>query len=244
MANTLFKANTMHCGDSLVLMKNIPDACIDLIITDPPFGIEFKAKRLNYNRKSSRVLEGYNEVHVNDYAAFSHAWITEAYRILKDTGSMFVCSGWNNLKDILIALDDTGFVTQNHIIWKYQFGVFTRRKFVTSHYHIPFAVKEPKKYKFHKVDHYPEDVWEIKREYWSGKIKTPTKLPEELVRKMILYGSDKGDLVFDPFIGSGTVAVVASHLGRNYLGFEIVRDYYDFACERVRNSRQQHDMFT
>jgi site-specific DNA-methyltransferase (adenine-specific) len=73
----------------------------------------------------------------------------------------------------------------------------------------------------------------IKREYWTGKVKTPTKLPLALVKKIILYASDEGDIVLDPFIGSGTVAVAAKILGRHYLGFEIVPQYCKFAKDRL-----------
>ncbi|CUT02433.1 DNA-methyltransferase [Candidatus Chrysopegis kryptomonas] len=230
-----FEIDNIYCGDSLILMKDIPSDSIDLIITDPPFAIDFKAKRNNYNRDSERVLEGYNEIPKEKYYEFSLAWISQAYRILKPTGSMFVFSGWTNLKDILNAIDEAKFITINHIIWKYQFGVFTQRKFVTSHYHILFVVKDEKSYKFNKIEHYPEDVWIINREYWTGKIKTPTKLPTAIVKKIILYASDEGDLVFDPFLGSGQVAVVAKALNRHYLGFEIVPEYYEFALKRLKN---------
>lgn len=233
-----FQVNHIYCGNALKLMRDIPGECIDLIITDPPFGIEFKAKRRNYHRTAPRVLEGYQEIPREKYLEFSRQWLAEAYRILKPSASFYVFSGWNNLKDLLIALDEVGFITINHLIWKYQFGVFTRRRFVTSHYHILFAVKNEKKYKFNKIEHYPEDVWYIKREYWTGKIKTPTKLPTELVKKIILYSSDKGDLVFDPFLGSGTVCEVAKSLQRNFLGFEIVREYYNFARHRLSHIQQ------
>jgi site-specific DNA-methyltransferase (adenine-specific) len=228
-----FLIDQIYCGDALDLMKDIPSETIDLVITDPPFAIDFKAKRSNYNRTQERVLEGYNEIPKEEYYAFTYKWMSEVKRILKETGSMFVFSGWTNLKDILNAIDDVGFVTINHIIWKYQFGVFTRRRFVTSHYHILFVAKREDKYKFNKIEHYPEDVWVIKREYWTGKVKTPTKLPLALVKKIILYASDEGDIVLDPFIGSGTVAVAAKMLGRHYLGFEIVPQYCQFAKERL-----------
>ena len=228
-----FNINSMYCGDCLQLMKEIPDESVHLIITDPPFGIKFRAKRVNYNRTADRVLEGYNEIPQGTYAEFSRNWLIQAYRILHQTGSLYVFSGWNNLKDILNALDEVGFVTINHIIWKYQFGVFTKRKFVTSHYHILFVVKDDKNYVFNKIDHYPEDVWIIKREYWTGKVKTPTKLPRELVKKIVRYSSNESDIVFDPFLGSGTVAEVAASLNRNFLGFEIVPDYLEFARARV-----------
>lgn len=78
-----------------------------------------------------------------------------------------------------------------------------------------------------------EDVWHIKREYWNGDQKTPTKLPAELIKKILLYSSEEGDVVLDPFLGSGQVAVVSKMLKRQYIGFEMVKDYYGFAKERL-----------
>lgn len=228
-----FELDNVYCGDAINLMKKIPDEVIDLIITDPPFAIDFAPKRSNYNRTQSRVLNGYNEIPKEKYYEFTLQWTKESYRILKPTGSMYVFSGWTNLKDILNALEEANFITINHIIWKYQFGVYTKRKFVTSHYHILFVVKDAQRYKFNKIENYPEDVWIINREYWTGRIKTPTKLPIELVKKIILFSSDEEDIVFDPFLGSGTVAVAAVMLGRHYLGFEIVEDYCKFSKERI-----------
>ena len=236
----------MNC---IVGMQSIKDKKIDLIITDPPFAINFKATKANYNRTDSRVMKGYNEIKAEDYYDFTFDWMSQAYRILKESGSMYVFSGWNNLKDILRALDDTGFTTINHIIWKYQFGVVTKTKFVTSHYHCLYVCKNPKKRKFYpfsrfKKDsknsegrslHYKdkEDVWNIKREYWTGDEKTPTKLPAELIEKILAYSSKKNDLVLDPFLGSGQVAMISKKQGRKFLGFEIVKEYYNFAKKRL-----------
>jgi len=155
-------------------------------------------------------------------------------------------------KDILNALDEIGFITVNHIIWKYQFGVVTQKKFVTSHYHCLYVCKNEQKRKFfpyarfRKDDktergrslHYEdkEDVWYIKREYWHGDQKTPTKLPAELVKKILLYSSEEGDVVLDPFLGSGQVAVISKVLKRQYIGFEIVKDYYELAKERLEKN--------
>ena len=233
-------------------MQEIPKNKFDLVITDPPFAINFKATKSNYNRTASRVIQGYNEILPENYYDFSVNWMSEAFRILKESGSMYVFSGWNNLKDILSALDDVGFTTVNHIIWKYQFGVVTKKKYVTSHYHCLYVCKNDKKKKFYpfsrfkkdsKTDngrslHYKdkEDVWEIKREYWTGKEKTPTKLPADLIKKILLYSSRKNDLVLDPFLGSGQVAVVSKMLGRKYYGFEIVKEYYNFAKKRLEKN--------
>jgi site-specific DNA-methyltransferase (adenine-specific) len=233
-------------------MKTIPDETIDLVVTDPPFAINFKAKKANYNRTASRVLSGYNEINVEDYYKFTNNWMLQVKRVLKKSGSMYVFSGWNNLKDILTALDVNGFTTINHIIWKYQFGVVTAKKFVTSHYHCLFVCKNDKMRKFFpysrfkknaktsdgKSLHYrdKEDVWIIKREYWTGDDKTPTKLPAEIIKKILQYSSEKNDLILDPFLGSGQVAVISKMLGRKYLGFEIIKSYYDFAYERLEKN--------
>ena len=233
-------------------MKTIPDETIDLVVTDPPFAINFKAKKANYNRIASRVLSGYNEINVEDYYKFTNNWMRQVKRILKKSGSMYVFSGWNNLKDILTALDVNGFTTINHIIWKYQFGVVTAKKFVTSHYHCLFVCKNDKMRKFFpysrfkknaktsdgKSLHYrdKEDVWIIKREYWTGDDKTPTKLPAEIIKKILQYSSEKNDLILDPFLGSGQVAVISKMLGRKYLGFEIIKSYYDFAYKRLEKN--------
>ena len=243
--------NHIYNMDCVEGMKNLPAKSVNLVICDPPFAIDFKAKRGNYNRKDSRVLEGYHEVSQHDYLEFTRNWMTEVKRVLKDDGSMYVFSGWNNLKDILITLDDLGFTTVNHLIWKYQFGVVTSRKFVTSHYHCLYVCLDDKKRKFFPYSRFGkeekdkggslsykdrEDVWVINREYWTGDIKTPTKLPAEIIRKILAYSSEEGDIVLDPFLGSGQVAVVSKMERRQYIGFEVVKEYVDFANARLENN--------
>ena len=217
-------------------LHKLQDGSINLIVADPPFAIDFQKLGNQYNRKSGNVLQGYNEIKQEEYFSFTCEWLKECKRVLVDNGSMFLVSGWSNLRDILNAIEKVGLTTINHLIWKYQFGVFTKRKFVTSHYHILFLVKDKKNYVFNKIDHYPEDVLIIKREYWANKVKTPTRLPEKLVSKLIAYGSNEGDVVLDPFMGSGTTAVCAKNMNRNYLGFEIVKEYVNFANKRIKDT--------
>ena len=244
--------NKIYNQDCIEGMKTIPNEKIDLVVTDPPFAINFKAKKANYNRTASRVLSGYNEITKENYYEFTLNWMSQCFRILKESGGMYVFSGWNNLADILNAIEEIGFITVNHIIWKYQFGVVTSRKFVTSHYHCLYICKNDKKRKFFPYErfgkeeknnqgrslHYKdkEDVWEIKREYWTGDEKTPTKLPAEIIKKILQYSSEEGDLVFDPFLGSGQTAVVSKLLKRNYMGFEIVKEYFDFISKRLKSN--------
>ena len=243
--------DTVKQGDCVQLLSEMPAACVDLLITDPPFAIDFKATRHNYNRKGNRVLQGYNEIAGSDYLEFTLEWLSQATRALKDSGSMYIFSGWNHLKELLIAIDRCELTTVNHLIWKYQFGVATRRKFVTSHYHCLFVCKDDRKRQFHPFSrfdkaaktetggsaHYrdKEDVWEIKREYWQGAAKTPTKLPAELIEKILDYSSAEGDVVLDPFLGSGQVAVVSKMKGRRYVGFEIAPAYCAFARKRLQS---------
>jgi site-specific DNA-methyltransferase (adenine-specific) len=246
----LLSLDKIYNTDCIKGMKKLPSSCIDLVITDPPFAIDFKARRSNYNRTGSRVLEGYNEIPASEYSDFTLKWMRGVFRLLKDSGCMYVFSGWNNLKYILMAIDEIGFITVNHLIWKYQFGVVTKKKFVTSHYHCLYVCKDDKKRKFFNSARFTgddvsdtgrslrygdlEDVWTIPREYWNGDIKTPTKLPSELIEKMLLYSSEEGDVVLDPFLGSGQVAVVSKSMKRRYIGFEIVREYYEFAEKRLK----------
>jgi len=241
--------NKIYNLDCLEGLKLIKKGSIDLVITDPPFAINFKARRNNYNRTTARVLEGYNEISQEDYFDFTIKWMDGVYKALKESGSMYVFSSWNNLKDILNALDEIGFITVNHIIWKYQFGVVTKKKYITSHYHCLYVCKNEEKRKFFPYSRYGkeekdcnggslsykdrEDVWIIQREYWTGDLKTPTKLPAELIKKILQYSSEEGDVILDPFLGSGQVAVVSKMMKRQYIGFEIVKEYYDFALKRL-----------
>ena len=236
----------MDCIEGMGLVGK---SSIDLVVTDPPFAIDFGPKKSNYNRKQSRVLGGYNEIRSEDYYAFTRTWMQRAYDALKESGSMYVFSGWTNLTDILNAIRDVNFTLVNHIIWKYQFGVVTSRKYVTSHYHCLFVCKNDPERKFYPYSRYAkaqktldgrslhyrdkEDVWTINREYWSGSKKTPTKLPAKLIEKILDYSSVPGDVVMDPFLGSGQVAMVSKSRGRRYVGFEIVPDYYQFAKTRL-----------
>ena len=220
--------------DCISGMQKLPDTSIDLIIADPPFGIEFVGMESMYNRNSDFVVEGYTEIK-EDYDQFTLNWIAELPRIMKDTSSVYIFSGWTNLNDVLTALKQANLEVINHIIWKYQFGVYTKRKFVTSHYHILFAVKNKKKYFFNKFENYPLDVWDIPRTYMPGQKKNITKLPENVVIRIINFSSKPGDLVFDPFMGNATTAVCAKLTYRHYYGFEINLKMKDVIDENIKN---------
>lgn len=225
---------------------------VDLGIFDPPFGINESQFDKHYKRDNSVVLPGYVEA-PNDYYQFSIEWLSQAKRILKPDGSMYVISGWTNLKDMLMALDTLELETINHIIWKYNFGVSTRKKYVSSHYHILYIKKPGGKVKFNTYSRYGvqekddfggsllyqdlEDVWYIKKDYAPGQIKNGNKLPDELIRKMILYSSSPDDIVLDFFQGNFTTAYNALALGRHAYGTELNKVAYDYHIPKLKQLR-------
>lgn len=216
---------------------HLPDASVDLIVTDPPYGIDGDRLHRHYNRDERFVIDGYVEVDRGEYNAFSRAWIAQAARVLRPGGQLFVVSGYTNLYDVLDALRATDLREINHLIWKYNFGVYTSAKFVSSHYHILYYAKPGGRRTFNLQARFAldetasgggsrnyrdrEDVWVINREYKPGRSKNKNELPRALLQKIIAYGSNEGDLVCDFFMGGGSTAAVALGMRRRFAGFEI-----------------------
>ena len=224
--------------------EHIADNTIDLIICDPPFGIQESTFKNQYNRDHKNILSGYEEAPV-DYYKFSLEWISEAKRVMKEDGSLYIISGWSNLNDILSAIKHLDMKLINHIIWKYQFGVNCTKKFISSHYHILYIGKNKKSTpafytncRFAQEDKTSnggcaryadmEDVWIISKEYKRGAIKNCNKLPEALIQKIMEYSSKENDLVCDFFLGIFTTATVAKKLNRRCTGFELNKIAYDY----------------
>jgi site-specific DNA-methyltransferase (adenine-specific) len=195
------------------------DEKANLIFADPPFGIGFKGNLQTYHRTPDAL--SYVEVSKEEYPDFVRSLLEWSYNVLKDSGSMWLLSGWNNLRIILNAVEDVGFIQLNHCIWKYQFGVFTKRRFTTSHYHMLLLIKNEDNYTFNKPEHYAEDVWLIKRPYHHGEKTAGNELPDELVKRCIETCSNKEDLVVDPVLGSGTTMSVCLETGRRCIGIEV-----------------------
>lgn len=244
MKPVILNNSTFYNGDCISgAAEHISDNSVDLIITDPPYGINGDKLHQHYNRNEEFVVEGYIEIPQSEYADFSVNWIKEAERVLRPGGSIYIVSGYTNLIDILNALRQTNLKEINHIIWKYNFGVFTRQKYVSSHYHILFYEKPGGKRTFNLESRFGlvektednrsynnsdrEDVWVINREYKPGQIKNKNELPFKLLTKMIQYSSNEGDLVADFFLGGFSTANVAIGLNRRAIGFEISKLMYD-----------------
>jgi site-specific DNA-methyltransferase (adenine-specific) len=231
--------------------KHIDDNTTDLIITDPPYGIEGDKFEKHYARDENFVVDGYIEIPKAKYNEFSHSWIKQAERILKPGGSIYVVSGYTNLFDILEALRSTSLEEVNHIIWKYNFGVHTTKKYVSSHYHILYWVKPGKKPTFNTYSRFGqtekdfekgslnyqdrEDVWIINKEYKQGKNKNINELPTELLIKIIQYSSNKNDTICDPFLGGFSTAIVSIGMNRKIVGFEKSENIYNHGMSKIES---------
>ncbi|MGB9702162.1 MAG: DNA-methyltransferase [Candidatus Kapaibacteriota bacterium] len=229
--------------------KYLQDGSVDLIITDPPYGIDGDKLHKHYNRNEKNVLDGYVDIPINEYEEFSFKWIKEAERVLRPGGSIYIVSGYTNLIHILNALKATCLKEINHIIWKYNFGVYTKNKYISSHYHILYYVKPGGKPTFNTFARYGdsdkdennrslnyqdrEDVWLINREFKPNQIKNKNELPRELLIKMIQYSSNPGDLVCDFFLGSFSTAKVSIGLNRNATGFEISKIAFEHQIKKM-----------
>lgn len=230
-------------------LRHLPDASVDLIITDPPYGIEGDRLHRHYNRDERFVIGGYVEVEKEAYNAFSRAWIAQAERVLRPGGQIYIVSGYTNLYDVLDALRGTSLVEINHLIWKYNFGVYTSRKYVSSHYHILYYAKPGGRRTFNLQARFAldasapeggsanyrdrEDVWIVNREYKPGRAKNKNELPAALLEKMIAYSSKQGDLVCDFFMGGGSTGTVAIGMNRRFAGFEVSKKAYETCVKRI-----------
>lgn len=236
-------------GDCIAGSQVIPDDSIDLIVTDPPYGIQGDTLHRHYNRDESFVTGGYVEVKADEYERFSIEWIKQAARILRPGGSIYIVSGYTNLLHILSALHRTCLEEVNHLIWRYNFGVFTSRKYVSSHYHILYYAKPGGKRTFHAECRFAfaekneegrspnyqdrEDVWIINREYKPGRVKNKNELPLALLTKIIQYSSNERDIVCDLFLGGFSTARVAIGLNRQVTGFELSTELFDARIDEI-----------
>jgi site-specific DNA-methyltransferase (adenine-specific) len=221
------------------ISNHLPDKIADLGIYDPPFGISEASFGKHYNRDDSLTIDGYVEA-PEDYYTFTTAWMLEAARVLKPNGSIYIISGWSHSDIIGRVIRDLGLFLINKIIWNFPFGVYAKKKYVTSHYEI-FYVKKNKKAKptFNTFCRFEKDeidavggklnyqdresVWRINKEIHSaekGK-RNKNKLPEALIKKIIQYSSNEGDVVCDFFMGNFTTKKVCQQLNRHCIGFEI-----------------------
>ena len=235
------------------MQEHVADNSVDLIFTDPPYGIKGDELDVHYNRDESNVVPGYVDIPLTEYAKFSHDWIRECSRVLRPGGSIYIVSGYTNLHHILNALHATDLKQVNHIIARYSFGVSTKNKFVSSHYHVLFWCKPDKgkqrrvfnsnwKYTDQKDSYHDRlTVQDMPRAHNPGVIKNKNQLNEEFIQKFIMYSSNRGDTVLDCFGGGFTTGRTALRWGRKFIGFELNHHAYDTFVPTLENVEELPD---
>jgi DNA modification methylase len=237
----------IYLGDCIEIMGQIPDKTVDLIFADPPFNIGIKYD--NYNDEQS----------YEDYYNWSEKWIEQTYRILKDSGSIYIAIGDEFAAEINIILKRKGLHFRNWIIWYYTFGQNQRKKFNRAHTHILYWTKHKSNFTFNDFDiripsarqliyndrranpkgKIPDDVWcEFPRVCGTFKERIgnhPCQMPESLLERIIKASSNEEDLVLDPFGGTGTTAYVAKQLKRHYITMDISESYVDVINKRLNS---------
>jgi len=232
-----YKVYNQSCVEGM--REHVADESVDLVFTDPPYGIDGDELDVHYHRDESKVVPGYIDVPLTQYAQFSLDWIRDCERVLRPGGSMYIVSGYTNLHHVLNALHSTSLVEINHVIAQYSFGVSTKNKYVSSHYHVLFWAKPDRgqnkrtfnsNWKFtDQKDSYHDrlTVQNMPRDYKPGQVRNKNQLSEDFIEKFIKYSSNRGDTVLDCFGGGLTTGRTALRWGRNFVGFELNKNAYD-----------------
>ncbi len=225
-------------------MNNWKKINADLIITDPPFGIEFSGRNGNYHRKAENVVGGYVEWQVKEYAEKIRQLLKCIKENLKTNGQALIFSGWNNSNIIhneIMKFD--GLTLRGKMYWTYNFAPACKNRPTHNVYEIFWVTKDGGWYYHnrcstaHCQNGEPNlSTLNFKRDYKMNMPKYPTRLPYKLLQCLLEHFSNEGDLIFDPLGGSGMVGIVSFMLNRKFLigdlnpngkiVFEHLLDYY------------------
>jgi modification methylase len=239
-------------GDCVEELKLLPEGSVDLVFADPPYNLQLNNEL--YRPDNSRVDA------VDDdwdkfgsfaaYDAFTRDWLKACRRVLKPAGSLWVIGSYHNIFRVGTVLQDLGFWVLNDVVWRKTNPMpnFRGRRFTNAHETLIWASMGPKArytFNYESMKALNEDLQ--MRSDWlfpicsgaerlregCGRKTHPTQKPEALLHRLILASSHEGDVVLDPFLGSGTTAVVAKRLGRRFIGIERDRTYADAAKARL-----------
>lgn len=258
--------------DCLEGMKTLEDNTVDLIIADPPYNLskggEWKwdnsVKLAGMGGNWNKVMESWDNMSLSEYFAFTITWLTEAQRILKPTGSMWIFGTYHNIGIINVVCQLLNIEIINEVIWykRNAFPNLAGRRLTASHETILWCNKGDKKreyyfdYEYSKNGNFDYDslkqpgkqmrtVWDIsnnkeKRELEYGK--HPTQKPLRILKRMIQLSSREGDIMLTPFSGAGSECLAAKELGRNYVGYEVDPQYVDIAHKRLEHAMLNNQM--
>ncbi len=242
---------TIIPGDCVEAMRKLPDGCVDMIFADPPYNLQLGG---DLNRPDGSHVDAVNDEwdKFDNFAAydrFTHAWLSEARRVLKPNGSLWVIGSYHNIFRVGAAMQDLGFWLLNDIVWRKANPMpnFRGTRFTNAHETLIWAsMGEKAKYTFnYRAMKTLNDELQMRSDWVlpicggqerlrkDGAKVHPTQKPEALLYRVMLATTNKGDVVLDPFFGTGTTGAVAKRLGREWIGCEREEDYRDAAMERI-----------
>lgn len=245
--------NQILQGDCVEVMQQMPDACVDVIFADPPYNLQLSQElyRPNQNKVEGVFDEWDKFDSLQSYDTFTKAWLTEAKRLLKEDGTIWVIGSYHNIFRVGAILQDLGFWILNDIIWIKHNPMpnFKGTRFNNAHETLIWASKNKEtKYTFHykALKAFNEDLqmrsdWYLpicsgeERIKVNGQKAHATQKPTELLYRVILSSSNTQDIILDPFNGSGTTVAVAKRLGRQYVGIERESFYIEITKERLKD---------
>jgi modification methylase len=239
-------------GDCMQELKKLPDASADLVFADPPYNLQLERELLRPNNtRVDGVHQDWDKFSsFATYDAFCRAWLAECRRILKPDGAIWVIGSYHNIFRLGVALQDLGFWLLNDVVWRKTNPMpnFRGRRFTNAHETLIWASRdEASRYTFNyeALKAFNDDVQ--MRSDWlipicsgperlkddGGRKAHPTQKPEALLARVILATTNPGDLIVDPFFGTGTTGAVAKKLRRRFIGIERDADYARAAEERI-----------
>ena len=253
--------NKIVNGNSLEVLKTIPNKTFDLVFADPPYNLQIGKK---LKRPDDSKVNGVNDKwdqfeSFNDYDNFCKKWLTECKRILKDNGSIWVIGTYHNIFRLGYHMQNKGYWMLNDVIWRKNNPMpnFRGTRFTNAHETLIWASKNKNsKYTFNyqslkclNDDLQMRSDWTLpicngsERIKRNGKKVHSAQKPESLLHRILLASTNKGDFVFDPFLGTGTTAVVAKKLGRNYFGVEKEKKYFQTSKQRLEKTIKIEDHY-
>ena len=231
------------CGDVIEVMKQIPDNSIDLIVTSPPYNLKNSTGNGMKDGRGGKwanaaLVKGYS--HHNDnmphekYVEWQRNCLSEMLRIIPDTGAIFYNHKWRVQAGLLQDRQDivSGFPVRQIIIWRRKGGFNFNPGYFLPTYEVIYLIAK-KKFKLAPKANSFGDVWEFGQESNNAH---PAPFPVSLIERII--SSTSAQLILDPFMGSGTTALAAKKLGRNYIGIDISPEYCQMARKRLKNMGQ------
>ncbi len=246
--------NQIVNGDCIKILQSFPEKSIDLIFADPPYNLQLRNRLL---RPNQTVVNGVDDEwdkfsSFSEYDDFTRQWLTECRRVLKDDGTIWVIGSYHNIFRVGNILMNLGYWILNDVIWHKTNPMpnFRGTRFTNATETLIWAQKsaDQKRYTFnyHSMKNLNEEkqmanVWRIplcrgaERIKINGKKAHPTQKPEALLYRIILASSNSGDIVLDPFFGSGTTGAVAKKLKRRFVGIEIDPAYVRVARKRIES---------